>query len=216
MKKFSYMYFKTIRAYSMASFPVAQFLPHHFMPHFGMKYNLAEIRKKLGLSQIQMAKLLLTTRAHISMVEIGQRTLTDTQLQKLLLIEADLNKDSEIAAITQQIREEEFKKVKHDLKEQLYHVQGQLNETNRRLAMLEKEQFTAQAKLDLMAREFKAFRNIPSMVKGVQQAYDEALLNYRCSLPCHISVLQLKKTNLERNLVEINHVLDELNKNCAS
>ncbi len=174
--------------------------------------TLKELRLKMGLTQVEMATLLLVSAQLVSMAECGLRDLKPAVTIRLNYLREqfeqtpDPNQEDMRALII-----EERNKVCAKIEKEIADLEMQRLRLERKIDNMITEYNRVQHTLAVLRNEMRLFSGVQNYFSVVQKLYDEHLEIFRENHPIHQQILQDRALQLNEKIVHLNNQLAAIN-----
>ncbi len=168
-----------------------------------LEFDLKNLRRELGTTQIELAEMLGVSRAILSMVEIGQRTLPDHALLKLSRIQRKLeeNNSNQTKSKSNDVYGEEQQK---EIDQHIEKVKGLLfireklrDKAKGQLIRMRMKNAGALESIRLVEEELKLFEGIETYTGKLNIRRDNAIKLNEDTHPVKQLILQLRLAEME-------------------
>lgn len=168
-----------------------------------LEFDLKNLRRELGTTQIELAEMLGVSRAILSMVEIGQRTLPDHALLKLSRIQRKLeeNNSNQTKSKSNDVYGEEQQK---EIDQHIEKVKGLLfireklrDKAKGQLIRMRMKNAGALESIRLVEEELKLFEGIETYTGKLNIRRDNAIKLNEDTHPVKQFILQLRLAEME-------------------
>jgi transcriptional regulator with XRE-family HTH domain len=171
---------------------------------------ISTLRKQLGFSQDELARLAGVSRSAIALAESGRRKLPTAVLMRMGELSAQLQEKAVSLSDNDDAQLRDFR-LEQQAKEQseLQHLITMREKLQAQLAKLQRQHAGACAALQLLERERLLFADIPTQLKRLDRMSEAAQADWRRSHPLHQRPMQIKLAELDARIATRQQLLND-------